>query len=62
MTNLLIVRMLSIMLRPLRIEYEGAYYHVMNRGRARQTAALTTKQTGCLQKNTSRKVAMTLSQ
>jgi REP element-mobilizing transposase RayT len=28
--------MLSTMPRPLRIEYEGAYYHVMNRGRARQ--------------------------
>lgn len=25
------------MSRPLRIEYEGAWYHVMNRGRARQT-------------------------
>ena len=25
------------MTRPLRIEYEGAYYHVMNRGRGRQT-------------------------
>ena len=23
--------------RPLRIEYEHAYYHVMNRGRGRQT-------------------------
>ncbi len=27
---------LLIMPRPLRIEYENAYYHVMNRGRARQ--------------------------
>ena len=25
-----------MMPRPLRIEYGGAYYHVMNRGRARQ--------------------------
>ena len=25
------------MSRPLRIEYPGAYYHVMNRGRGRQT-------------------------
>ena len=25
------------MVRPHRVEYEGAYYHVMNRGRARQT-------------------------
>jgi len=24
------------MVRPLRIDYEGAYYHVMNRGRGRQ--------------------------
>ena len=24
------------MVRPLRIEYEGAFYHVMNRGRGRQ--------------------------
>ncbi|VAW66847.1 hypothetical protein MNBD_GAMMA11-608, partial [hydrothermal vent metagenome] len=24
------------MSRPLRIEYEDAYYHVMNRGRGRQ--------------------------
>ena len=24
------------MSRPLRIEYEGAWYHVMNRGRARE--------------------------
>jgi hypothetical protein len=24
------------MSRPLRIEYEGAWYHVMNRGRARR--------------------------
>ena len=23
--------------RPIRIEYENAFYHVMNRGRARQT-------------------------
>ena len=23
--------------RPIRIQYEHAYYHVMNRGRARQT-------------------------
>ena len=28
---------LTYMPRPLRIEYENAYYHVMNRGRARQT-------------------------
>ena len=28
--------MLTIMSRPLRIEYENAYYHVMNRGRGRQ--------------------------
>ena len=25
------------MVRPLRVEYEGAYYHVMSRGRGRQT-------------------------
>ena len=24
------------MVRPLRVEYEGAYYHVMNRGQGRQ--------------------------
>ena len=28
--------MLRLMSRPLRIEFEGAWYHVMNRGRARQ--------------------------
>jgi len=26
------------MARPLRIEFEGAWYHVMNRGAARQAA------------------------
>jgi len=28
--------MLPIMARPLRIEYPGAYYHVMNRGLSRR--------------------------
>jgi hypothetical protein len=33
----------SNMSRPLRIEYEGAWYHVMNRGIARQAIYLTAK-------------------
>ena len=32
------------MSRPLRIEYEGAWHHVMNRGSARQNIFTTTKQ------------------
>jgi REP element-mobilizing transposase RayT len=30
------------MSRPLRIEYENAFYHVMNRGRGRQQVFLET--------------------
>ena len=31
------------MVRPLRIEYPGAYYHVMNRGNRREDIFLTDK-------------------
>ncbi len=31
------------MARPLRIEYPGAYYHVMNRGNRREDIFLTDK-------------------
>ena len=31
------------MVRPLRVEYPGAYYHVMNRGNRREDIFLTDK-------------------
>ena len=34
------------MARPLRIEYPGAYYHVMNRGQARMVAIYLGRQLG----------------
>lgn len=37
MTTHIRPRTLPLMSRPLRIEFEGAWYHVMNRGRGRQT-------------------------
>jgi hypothetical protein len=35
--------MLASMARPLRIEYPGAYYHVMNRGLSRRNIFLEAK-------------------
>ena len=32
-----VTRYFETMSRPERVEYEGAYYHVMNRGRGRQS-------------------------